>query len=51
MATEGKGETTTTEISTTIPVHRQVRNEFRDNMKICFLFCLGIIKMARLGLS
>ena len=52
MATEGKGDTATTATgtSTTIPLHRQVTDEFGKTFRI-ENFLLGIVKMARMGLS
>jgi hypothetical protein len=50
MATEGKGESSTPAVSTTIPLHRQVRNLINE-LKLLRFFLTGIIKMARLGLS
>jgi hypothetical protein len=51
MATDGKGETSTSAVLATIPLHRQVRYEILFFGEVKTIFSLGIIKMARLGLS
>lgn len=48
MATDGKGETTP--VTSTIPLHRQVKSN-NKNISFEIVYYIGSIKMARLGLS